>query len=177
MIPLEVNDTFIDRTKSAMYLYYLTNAYLRSERRDLTKKKVQITLGKLKKLGTKAVQRHLDELESHVGIALGQTSMLSTHQREEDKFHTALKHRINALEDKFGKYLSSQEARKARIKELEEKIKHRFHTKKEQIAHLKKDYSRIFKLYLDAKRGASEEQREKLNQRLELIRAKIIALQ
>src|SRR5204862_471483 len=77
----------------------------------------------------------------------GREREIQAHQKGEEYVHTELKHKIASLDTKLGKYLTSQELRKKRIAELENKIQHKFTTKQEKIKTLNTDVGRLLKLY------------------------------
>lgn len=173
-LPLDIDDMLVDRTKSGLYLYYLAKAMHRSIQRDIAHKKVQLSIQQLKKISTKDLQKNLDELQGHVLEALQKEKQIQTHQKGEEGVHGELKHKITELEHKLTRYLETQEARKKRIQELEERIKQKFETKREKITVLKEDLSKLMKLYRATRKTKADKTKLlKIAQRMEQIRTKI----
>lgn len=176
-LPLDTGDQLIDRAKSAMLLYYLARATHRVDERELARKKVDLSIKQLKKISTKDLHSHIEELEGHIVEAITREKAIQGHQKGEESVHAELTHKITKLEGKLGKYLSSQEARKTRIEELENKIKSKFESKKEKTDTLRQDLKKLLKLYHDAKKGkAPKEQLLRIAQRMEQIKCRIAVL-
>lgn len=155
-LPLDTGEELIDRGKSTLYLYYLAKATQRQLQRDIAHRKVELSIKQLKKISTKALQKNIDELEAHVSEAMSREKELRGFQKEEEKEHTGLKNKITRLEGKLDRYLETQEARKKRMQELEDKITHKFETKKQRIAGLREDLKRAVKLYQSAKKAKAD---------------------
>jgi chromosome segregation ATPase len=176
-LPLDTGDQLIDRAKSAMLLYYLARAMHRVDEREIARKKVELSIKQLKKISTKDLHSHIEELEGHIVEAIHREKAIQGHQKGEESVHAELTHKITKLEGKLGKYLSSQEARKARIEELENKVKSKFESKKERIETLKQDLKKLLKLYRDAKHGkAPKEQLLRIARRMEQVKCRISVL-
>ena len=176
-LPLEVGDQLIDRTKSSLYLYYLARAMHRVMQRDIMRRKVELSIKQLKKLSTKDLHGHIEQLEGHIVEALQREREIQGHQKSEESVHAELKHKITRLETKLTRYLDTQEARKKRIQELEERIKNKFATKREKIAVLQEDLRRLMKLYHAAKKAQANKQKLlTIARRMEQIKTKISLL-
>jgi len=152
-LPLDLNDQLIDRSKSSLYLYYLARATHRVMQREIAHKKVELSIKQLKKLSTKELHGHLEQLEGHIAEAIHREKQIQGQQKGEDAVHGELKHKITRLESKLTRYLESQESRKKRIQELEEKIRNKFSTKREKIQAVKEDLKRMVKLCQQAKKA------------------------
>ncbi|VVB81689.1 Uncharacterised protein [uncultured archaeon] len=176
-LPLEIDDQLVDRTKSSLYLYYLARATHKVMQREIAHKKVQLSIKQLKKLSTKDLQKNLEELEGHITEAIHREKQIQTHQTGEEGVHGELKHKITQLESKLTKYLETQETRKKRVMELEEKIKHKFESKREKIAILKEDLRKLLKLYQQAKKSKVDRNKLlKIAQRMEQVKCKMAVL-
>lgn len=176
-LPLDIGDQLIDRGKSSFYLYYLARATHKVMQREISKRKVELSIKQLKKLSTKTLHKHIDELEGHIAEAVHREKQIQAHQKGEESVHGELKHKITKLEHKLTRYLETQEERKERIQELEEKIKHRFSTKREKIAVLKGDYQKLQKLYRQAKKArAPKSKLQRIKRRMIQLNSKISLL-
>ncbi len=176
-LPLDTGDQLVDRTKSSLYLYYLARATHRVMQREIARKKVELSIKQLKKLSTKDLHGHLEQLEGHIVEALHREKQIQGRQTGEDYVHEELKHKITRLETKLGRYLDTQEARKGRIQELEEKIKSKFSTKREKIVSLRADYTRLTRLYHAAKKAkAPNGKLLRIAKRMEHVKNKISLL-
>ncbi|MEM3154589.1 MAG: hypothetical protein QW165_03440 [Candidatus Woesearchaeota archaeon] len=176
-LPLDTGDQLIDRGKSTLFLYYLARAMHKVDERELARKKVNLALKQLKKISTKDLHSHIEELEGHISEAITKEKQILGHQKGEEAVHTELAHKITRLEKKLGKYLQSQEARKKRIEELENKIKSKFESKRERIEILRDGLKKLVKLYHEAKKSnAPKERLLGIARRMENIRCKIDAL-
>jgi len=150
-LPLDIGNDLIDRTKSSLFLYYLARSYHRMEKRQIHRKKIDLSIKRLRKLSTKNLHQHLDELQAHVNQAIARETFLKRHQDAHEDIHKDLKNKIVRLEGKLGKYVETQEERKKRVAELEAKIKNKFEGKKDRLKSLKDDYKRLLALYKEAK--------------------------
>ncbi len=176
-LPLDTGDQLVDRTKSALYLYYLARATHKVMQREIAHRKVELSIKQLKKLSTKDLHGHIEELEGHIVEAISKEKQIQAHQQGEESVHGELKHKIVKLESKLGRYLDTQDARKKRVDELEQKIKSKFESKKEKITALKQDFNKLMKLYSKARKAkASKEQLLGLARRIENVKAKISVL-
>ena len=176
-LPLDIGEQLIDRGKSSLYLYYVARATHRVMEREISRKKVEIALKQLKKLSTKDLHKHLEALEAHIKEAIHREKQIQGSQKGEDLVHGELKHKITKLESRLGRYLETQEARKERMQELEDKIKTKFSSKKERISELKSDYKRLMKLYQQAKKSkASKSKLLRIAKRMEQLKARISTL-
>ncbi|MBW2969672.1 hypothetical protein KY319_00960 [Candidatus Woesearchaeota archaeon] len=176
-LPLEIDDLLVDRTKSSLILYYLAKATHKQTQREIAKKKVQLSIKQLKKISTKTLQKNLEELEGHIAEAIQREQQIQTRQKGEEAVHGALKHKITQLETKLGRYLETQEQRKKRIQELEEKIKHKFETKREKIQTLKEDLNKLTKMLQSAKKAKANKKRlERIEKRIKQVKNKITLL-
>lgn len=176
-LPLDTGDQLIDRTKSVMFLYYLARATHRVDERELARKKVELSIKQLKKISTKDLHSHIEELEGHIVEAITREKAIQGHQKGEESVHGELTHKITKLENKLGRYLQSQEARKTRIEELENKIKSKFESKKERVEVLRKAMNTLLKLYHEAKKAkAPKERLLSIARRMEQIKCRIAVL-
>ncbi len=176
-MPLDTGDQLIDRTKSAMYLYYLARAMHRVDGRELARKKVELSIKQLKKISTKDLHSHIEELEGHITEAIHREKQILGNQKGEDSVHGELTHKIVKLEHKLGKYLQTQESRKKRIDELENKIKSKFESKRERTDTLKQDLDKLLKLYHAAKKAkAPKERLLAIAKRMEQVKCRITVL-
>jgi len=176
-LPLDTGDQLIDRSKSTFFLYYLARATHRLDERDIARKKVELSIKQLKKLSTKDLHGHIEELEGHITEAIHREKQIQANQKGEDSVHGELKHKITKLESKLGKYLETQEARKERIRELEEKIKSKFESKREKIEALRADLNKLLKLYKGAKKAkVPKQQLLRIAQRIEQVKCRIQVL-
>lgn len=177
-LPLDIGDTLIDKDKSSLYLYYLTRAFHREELRTLHHKKTELAIKRLKKLSTKNIHKHLDELHRTMKEALAREWHIQHRQEHQADVHQDLKHKIGKLEHKLTRYLTSQEARKRRIQALEEKIKHKFDSKQDRLKQLKTDYRKLLALYTAAKKAKTDKNRLlTLARRLDHIKQRIASLE
>jgi len=149
---LSLNDQLVDRTKSALYLYYLARASLREEKRNVIRRKVELSVRQMKKLDTDKIIRHVGDLHGHIICALDKENKILAHQKGEELVHHTFTHKISTLDNKLSRYLTTEDARKKRIEHLEHKITKAFMTKREKLAHLKHDINRLTKLYHAAKK-------------------------
>jgi len=176
-LPLDVDDQLIDRTKSSMFLYYVARATHRVMKRDVMRKKVALSIKQLKKISTKELRKHVDALEMHITEAIHREKQIQGHQKSEESVHGELKHKITKLESKLGKYLDTQEARKKRMEEIEQKIKEKFATKREKINMLKEDYKKLQKLYNHAKKAKAPKRKlQRMKNRMITLKTKITFL-
>jgi len=176
-LPLDVDDQLIDRSKSVFFLYYLARATHRLDERDIARKKVELSIKQLKKLSTKDLHGHIEELEGHITEAIHREKQIQSHQKGEESVHGELKHKITKLESKLGKYLDTQEERKKRIMELEEKIKSKFQSKREKTEALRADLNRLLKLYKGAKKAkVPKEHLLRIAKRMEQVKCRIQVL-
>lgn len=176
-LPLDTGDQLIDRTKSVMYLYYLARATHRVDERELARKKVELSIKQLKKISTKDLHSHIEELEGHIVEAIHREKAIQGNQKGEESVHTELKHKITKLEGKLGRYLDSQEARKKRIEQLENKIKSKFESKHERIQMLRQAMQKLLRLYAAARKSkAPREQLLHIAKRMENVKNKISVL-
>ncbi|PIN75471.1 hypothetical protein COV18_02870, partial [Candidatus Woesearchaeota archaeon CG10_big_fil_rev_8_21_14_0_10_37_12] len=160
--------------KSKLFLHYIARAAERVMNREIARRKVELSINQLKKLSTKNLQKQIEDLEGQIDDVVDREKAILGTQSSEEKTHTVLKKKIGNLEGKLGRYLETQEQRKARIKELEEKIKDKFETKKEKIAKLKDDYQNLQKLHQAVKSSkAPKEKLERVQKRMNELRAKI----
>ena len=172
-LPLEIDDELVDRTKSSLFLYYIARATHKLMQREIARKKVDLSIKQLKKISTKDIQKNLEELEGHITEAIHREKQIIGHQAGEESVHAELKHKITRLDEKLTKYLETQEARKKRVVELEEKIKQKFETKREKINALKEDLKKLMKLYAQAKREKDKTRLLRIAKRMEQIRCRI----
>ncbi len=165
----------IDANKRAVYLFYLARAAHRYNERERLHEQAEVGIKKLRKLDTKHIHEHMDELSEHLDHIAVQEKYIVEQQKEEELIHKDLKSKINVLEDKLGKYLKTQEGRKKRIKELEEKINKKFETKKEKAEQLKKDIRRLTLIYQKAhqSRKYSKEALKQIHERIQELRKKV----
>ncbi len=176
-LPLDVGDNLIDRTKSSLYLYYVARATHRQLQREIAHKKVELSIKQLKKISTKDLQKNLEELEGHIVEAIQRERQIQAHQKGEEGVHHELKHKITRLDSKLGRYLDTQEARKKRLQEIEEKIKQKFESKRERITALKEDLTRLLKIYKEAKKAKADKHKLlMLARRMEQVKNKISML-
>ena len=176
-LPLDLWEQLVDRSKSTLYLYYLARSMHRVMQREIARKKVELSIKQLKKLSTKELHGHIEELQGHITEAIQREKQIQAHQTGEESVHEELKHKIVKLETKLSKYLQTQEARKTRIQELEDKIRSKFETKREKINVLKEDVKKLIKLYNEAKRAkAPKTHLLRVAKRIELARNKISVL-
>jgi len=177
-LPLDIGEQLIDRQKSSLFLYYLARSSKKVQERELRKRKVQIAIKQLKKLSTKHLHEHIDQLETHVATALDKESQILDRQKQEDLLHGDLKKKIVKLEGKLTKYMDTQDQRKERIQELEDKIKQKFEVKKEKVKTLKEDYKNLLKLYKQAKKSkVNKERLLSIANRLTELKTKIVFVQ
>lgn len=175
--PLDIGDDLIDRGKSALFLTYLGRSARKQAEREFAHKKVQLALNQLRKLSTKNLHKHLDDLEIHLKDAIAREKAIQTNQRSEEDFHRDLKTRISHLEKKLERYLETQKQRQERIERIEHKVKSHFQTKKERINELKKHYFNLQKLLRTAKKDKHDKRKiGTIERRIGLIKARIIAL-
>ena len=176
-LPLDVGDDLIDRGKSALFLTYLARSANKQAQREISRKKVQIALHQLRKLSTKNLHKHLDELEIHLKEAIEREKAIQSNQKNEDGIHHGLKGRIVNLENKLHRYLETQKQRQERIDQIEHKVKSHFQTKKEKIKDLKKHYSNLQKLLRTAKKDKHDKRKiGAIERRIGVLKARIIAL-
>jgi chromosome segregation ATPase len=176
-LPLDIGDELVDRGKSALFLTYLARSAQKQAEREISRKKVQIALQQLRKLSTKNLHKHLDELEIHLREAIAREKAIQSTQKSEDTLHHGLKGRIVNLEKKLGKYLETQKQRQERIEQIEHKVKSHFQTKKERIGELRKHYFNLQKLLKRAKKEKHDKRKiGTIERRIGLLKARIIAL-
>lgn len=176
-LPLDVGDELVDRGKSALFLTYLARSAQKQAEREISRKKVQITLQQLRKISTKNLHKHLDELEIHLREAIEREKAIQSTQKSEDALHHGLKERIVNLEKKLQKYLETQKQRQERIEQIEHKVKSHFQTKKERINELKKHYFNLQKLLKRAKKEKHDKRKiGVIERRIGVIKARLIAL-
>ncbi|MBI4146207.1 hypothetical protein HY489_02620 [Candidatus Woesearchaeota archaeon] len=178
MTKLDIGDMFIDRVKSSLFLYYLARASQRQDNRQLRHRKEELAVKQMRKLNTNALRGHVKELDTHMTEAIKRERAIQTHQQGEEHVHTELKHKITALEGKLGRYLETQEQRKKRVQELEQKIVQKFKTKKEKINALHQDVSKLTKIYLAIKKSRKHtpEQLLRVAKRIAVLKQRIAML-
>lgn len=162
-LPLDIGEQLIDRSKSSLYLYYIARATHRVMQREIAHKKVELAIKQLKKLSTKDLHKHVDELRQNIIEAIHSEKQILTHQKGEESVHGELSHKIGKLEKKLGRYLETQEARKERVEELENKIKQKFTSKQELLRQLRNDMKRLTKLYNTARKSKNYSKSQLLN--------------
>ena len=176
-LPLDLGDRLVDRSKSTLYLYYLARSMHRVMQREISRRKVELSIKQLKKLSTKELHGHIEELQGHIAEAIHREKQIQGHQQGEESVHHELKHKIGRLETKLSRYLQTQEARKGRIQELEDKIRSKFETKREKINVLKEDLKKLLKLYNETKRTkAPKTHLLRIAKRMEQVKNKISLL-
>jgi len=176
-IPLDLGDELIDKGKSSLMLYYLAKATQKQIQREIAHRKVELSIKQLKKISTKNLHKHIDELQGHVAEAIHREKEIQTRQKSEEEVHHDLKQKIGRLETKLGRYMDTQEQRKQRIQELEDKIKQKFQTKKEKIKLLKEDLMRLQKILQTARKTKGDRARLNLiEERIRQIKEKISIL-
>jgi chaperonin cofactor prefoldin len=145
--------------------------------REISRRKVELSIKQLKKLSTKDLHGHIEELQGHIAEAIQREKQIQGHQKGEEAVHQELTHKIGRLETKLSRYLQTQEARKGRIQELEDKIRSKFETKREKIAALKEDLARLIKLYNYTKKAkAPKTHLLRVAKRIEQVKNKISLL-
>jgi len=109
--------------------------------------------------------------------AIHREKQIQGHQQGEESVHHELTHKIGRLETKLSRYLQTQEARKGRIQELEDKIRSKFETKREKITALKEDLQKLMKLYNATKKAkAPKTHLLRVAKRIEQVKNKISLL-
>lgn len=177
MSALEVNGKLLDRTKIGIHFYYLVKATHRLQRRDLARRKTELAIKQLKKLSTKELHQHIDELATHMDELIKREKHIKQHQTTEEGVHNTLKTKLHKLDKKLTGYLKTQEQRKKRVQELEEKIKKKFETKQERIKTLKQDYKRLRELYKKAKHDKKPTERlTRIKERMDTVKSRIALL-
>ena len=176
-LPLDIGDQLVDRSKSTLYLYYLARSMHRVMQREISRRKVELSIKQLKKLSTKELHGHIEELQGHIAEAIHREKQIQGHQQGEESVHHELTHKIGRLETKLSRYLQTQEARKSRIQELEDKIRSKFETKREKITALKEDLQKLMKLYNATKKAkAPKTHLLRVAKRIEQVKNKISLL-
>ncbi len=167
-----------DTYKSRLFLHYLGQAKKRFDDRAFTHKKIRLQLRALRKMGTESLKLHVDKLEKHIADAIKKEKNILTQQKEEELFHADIRNKMERLERKLGKYLGTKEARQRRIQELEEKVKHKTATKREQLHALREELKRLEKLYAAARRakGVSKAKIKRIKERISSLKEKLAVI-
>jgi len=158
----------VDLGKTKTLLLYLSLAKHKIDQREFAKQKLAAQISALKKISTASIKKHVVDLEKDIAEAIATEKKILTTQQTEDEHHKELVNKIDKLEKKLGKYLDTKTARKHRIVELDEKIKKKMASKREQLSELKESIKNLEKLYASAKK---EKNVSKV--RLKVIEAKI----
>ena len=177
-LPFDTGDELLDRQKSGLYLYYIARATRRVKKREIAHRKVEMAINQLKKLSTRDLHKHIDELQMHVKEAVHSEKQILGNQKEEEGVHAALQKKMHVLDKKLSKYLHSQDARKKRIMELEQKVKVQFTSKRDKIKALQEDVKRLSKLYNKAKKSRQHKKADlvKIKNRISALRDQITIL-
>jgi chromosome segregation ATPase len=147
MISSDVN---LDKTKTL--LLYLSIAKHKIDQREIARQKLAAQISALKKISTSSIKKHVVDLEKDIAEAIAKEKRIASVQKTEDEYHRELVNKIDMLESKLGKYLETKDARKKRILALEQKIKKKMASRKEQLAELRDSIKNLEKLYAAAKK-------------------------
>jgi len=158
----------VDLGKTKTLLLYLSLAKHKIDQREFAKQKLAAQISALKKISTKSIKKHIVDLEQDIAEAIKTEKKIITTQQTEDEHHKELVNKIDKLESKLGKYLDTKDARKHRVLELEEKIKKKMASRREQLSELKESIKNLEKLYAAAKKDKNISK-----VRLKVIEAKI----
>ncbi|MBW3004840.1 hypothetical protein KY310_03330 [Candidatus Woesearchaeota archaeon] len=142
----------VDLAKTKTLLLYLSLAKHKIDQREFAKQKLAAQISALKRISTKSIKKHVLDLEKDIVEAIETEKKIITTQKTEDEHHKELVNKIDKLESKLGKYLDTKEARKSRILELEDKIKKKMASRREELADLKESINNLEKLYSAAKK-------------------------
>ena len=157
----------IDFDKVRTLHRYYGKACLKLTERDKAREDLNQQLKKLKNIADKNLENEFVILESKISDALNKEKQILQHQKEEDLFHAKLREKIHALDLKLDQFLKSSESRSDRIKEVEERVKEHFKTKKKRISEIKEDLKLLETLKNELKKE------DKHNSRLKLVEQKI----
>lgn len=177
-LPLELDDSLVDRNKSALFLHYLGQSAKKIDDKEFAKKKLDIALKQLKKISTKEIEKHIDVLEHHLKDVLHKEKRLLTSQEKEDLFLSQLAKKIDRLQFKLSKYQRTQKFRTTRVHELEDKMKLHLASKQDRKRLLKADLDNLKKLYYKIKRkkGFDKNRLKKVHQRIQTLKEKVAEL-
>ncbi|MFC1774928.1 hypothetical protein ACFLZN_01280 [Nanoarchaeota archaeon] len=172
---LDIDTTY----KTTVFLHYLGRANKKLEDRALAKEKVKIALSKLRKISTKKVQKDLNVLEKRIAEALEKEQKIIAKQEQEEKEQSELLEKIDKLHDKLSRYLETSEARKKRIKKLENKIFEVTNPKRYKIMQLKEILFDLEKEYKDEKKSKNYSSKElsEVARKIDFLKQKIKRLE
>lgn len=175
MKPLDIGDMLVDPGKSSQLLHYIGKAAYRYNQRELAKKKVKISLDRLKKISTKELKSHLENLEDEIHDAMEKSKLLKVRQEKEDKEQTIIQKRIKSLNEKLEEYLKKQEKLEKRLQGLETEAHETLDTRKEKISQLREDLKKLTKIYNEAKKSKKYKKKEleSINNRINLLKKRI----
>ena len=160
-----------DKYKARLFLHYLGSAKNRFDEKAFARKKLQLQLRALRRMSTESLKKHIDKLERNIAEAIDKEKKIMTTQKGEELFHSDLRQKMERLESKLGRYLSTKDARQRRIQELEEKVKVKTRTKREELHALREELKRLEKLYRIASKAKGMPKTK-----LKRIKARIITL-
>lgn len=174
MMPLDIGDMLVDREDSATLLNYLAKAAYRVKEREIAKKKLEISLQRLKKLSTKELNKHIDNLEDDIQDAMEKARLIRTRQTEEEETHKKLSQRLKKLHDKLDEYMSQQNKFSQKVEKIDNKIDE-YADRKEKLESLKKDLKELQKIYTAAKRSKkySKKEMEKAEKRIKKLKQEV----
>lgn len=165
----------VDAAKRSVFFYYLARAAAKAQKREILREQARVGIKKLRKLDTKHIHSHMEELKGHLDHISAQERHILEQQKDEEQVHKSIKKKINVLEGKLGKYLKTEKARKKRIKELHSKIEKRFKVKKDHIKRLREDLHELSEMYAKASKSGkySKEALKTIHQRIRKLRTSL----
>jgi chromosome segregation ATPase len=158
----------VDLGKVKTLLFYLGMAKHKIDQRAFAREKLATQIAQLKKISTSSIKKRVTELEKDIADALVKEQKVRATQMTEEEHHKELVNKIDRLEKKLGKYLDTKDARKHRITVLEEKIKEKMQSRREEITGIKESIHALETLYTAAKKDKTISK-----MRLKMIAAKI----
>lgn len=153
MKALDLGDRLVDPSKSTTFLHYLAQATWRVKQRELSKEKIKISLRRLKKLSTKELHAHIEEVEDHIEDALSQAQHIKKRQHEEEHEHKTIHQQLERLHKKIDSYLDAHHDHTQRLKQLEKSVHTQLGTKHDHIEDFKEDLKKLKALYEKAKKS------------------------
>lgn len=137
-----------DPEKALVLLKHLAISARRYKETEKSQKQVQLQIEKIRSMSkTPALRRQLLQLEEMLHRTLEREKNILRHQHIEEVAQRTLKHRIQDLELKLAKYLSTRKSRMRRIKQLESRISGDLKKKSKEVGKLRKQVLLIEQLY------------------------------
>ena len=136
---------------SRNYLLHLGKAYQKINQRDAAKRKLELELAALRRIGTPVVRKQLARLEHAIHETVKSEKKILAKQHEEDELHAKFAQKILAIDDAVNKAVKTGiEKIEKEVRELEESYSKELGEKKarkhrEILAKIKEKIKRLKK--------------------------------